>query len=620
MARYDYQKTRLLVEARGKVSLSQAEAGDYFGLHYPKGRDAVAAWELGNSAPKAKRRATFISYLWQKLRLKDEPEQMQLIWREVMVGQWKWAKLQDHELPKEPQHQIPEPTSGFRGRADDVDHAVSHLKNAALAGKVGLCAICGMGGIGKTEVAYEITRQVRDRFPDGQLLLELRGEDGSQMPHEQAVAPLEALKSIIRALTHDHELPDTERELVARYRSALAHRRVLILADNARDTAQVRPFIPPAGSALLVTSRMVINLEGIKTVLLSPLSAEDSEALLVEICPRIGTHAAELARLCGLLPLALRISASTLQQTPMRRPSTYVEHLRAERLLLLVDPEGNPDDPRASVEASLRLSFNALDDDMQQAILQLSVFPASFDVDAANAVLLGMGAVDDLLEKLYRRSMVEWNPETERYALHDLVREFCTERLTDILAVQLRYAQHYAQVAMQVKALYNHDIPGALALFDRERTHIDTGWTWARAHAGNPTVDTVLIAYGQGTFHAGALRYDKRSERLPQMQAMQEAAQRLGERGAEGRALHYIGITYYLLGDWPAAATPSPSKNNVPISQWEPRSIRKDSWIGYFMTNPKTCRNLKDVLDQRAVCCEKSALSVSSHPRAVRTS
>ena len=87
MARYDYQKTRLLVEARGKVSLSQAEAGDYFGLHYPKGRDAVAAWELGNSAPKAKRRATFISYLWQKLRLKDEPEQMQLIWREVMVGQ-----------------------------------------------------------------------------------------------------------------------------------------------------------------------------------------------------------------------------------------------------------------------------------------------------------------------------------------------------------------------------------------------------------------------------------------------------------------------------------------------------------------------------------------------------
>ncbi len=547
---YDQTKTRRLTELREQAKLTQIQAGEYFGLTGSKSRDAVRDWEYGRSQPKVGRRARFVAYLWEKLGLKADPEQMHLLWREVMVGQWGWASLESHELPKGRPHQILAPTPDFVGRTDEVNHLVAHLRTTIAAGKVALCAIHGMGGIGKTELASKVASEVAELFPDGQLLIELKGEDRANLPHEQALSPVQALKRIIRELTYDKDIPDTEQEVGARYRSVLAHRRVLILVDNARDTAHVRPFIPPPGSALLVTSRVLINLNGIETVHPDVLSPDAAETLLVEICPRIGTHAPELARLCGFLPLALRISASLLKVTPMLHPSTFVEQLRVERLSHLVDPEGHPDDHRVSVEASLRLSFNALDLNMQQALVQLSVFPASFDLNAAKAVVQGVDAVQEQLEKLYRRSMVEWQTTTERYALHELVREFCMVRLGAPETVQLRHAQHYAAVATKADQVYREgNNPSGLALFDQERVHIDAGWAWVQTRAGEGDADKLLLTYADATYYIGELRYNNRRERIPQFDAALIAAQRLRHRDMEGKFLSNLGLIYADLGE-----------------------------------------------------------------------
>jgi hypothetical protein len=92
----------------------------------------------------------------------------------------------------------------------------------------------------------------------------------------------------------------------------LSGKRALILADDAKDAAQVRRLLPPAGCALLVTSRNRFSLPGMAAIYLGMLPPDEAEKLLLKICPRIGAHAGELAKLCGYLPLALRVSAGVL--------------------------------------------------------------------------------------------------------------------------------------------------------------------------------------------------------------------------------------------------------------------------------------------------------------------
>src|SRR5262249_3863826 len=143
-------------------------------------------------------------------------------------------------------------------------------------------------------------------------------------------------------------------QLQARYQATLEGKRMLILADDAKDIAQVRPLIPPPGCALLVTGRARFTLPGMATCDLEALPEAEAMELLLEICPRIGEAAARLAQLCGCLPLALRISASVLASDDTLGVARYLKRLDRERLAALRDP----DEPEADVEASLRLSFD----------------------------------------------------------------------------------------------------------------------------------------------------------------------------------------------------------------------------------------------------------------------
>ncbi len=161
-----------------------------------------------------------------------------------------------------------------------------------------------------------------------------------------------------------------------------------------------------------------------------------SAKLLLKICPRISEHAPQLAKSCGYLPLALRVSAGLLQSDDTQDVKRYLDRLADERSKLAALRD--PDDPELDVEASLKLSYDALEPAAQEVLCQLSVLPASFVLSIAEAVVKTESGVpmEEVLGTLRRRSLLEWDAETRRYGLHDLVRAFGAARLAPRLAEQ----------------------------------------------------------------------------------------------------------------------------------------------------------------------------------------
>ena len=287
-----------------------------------------------------------------------------------------------------------------------------------------------------------------------------------------------------------------------------------------------------------------------RTLDLGTLPPEEAKKLVLTICPRIDEHAPRLARLCGYLPLAIRVSTSLLETNDTREVAHYLDQLEIGQLEYLSDPD-NPNDPQVSVEASLRLSYDALEPAAQSALCQISVFPTSFDLEAAKAVVVVEDHVIEVLELLRRRSLLEWDATAKRYSLPDLVRAFAAARLENADAMRLRHARHYAKVAASAQFdLYLKGDPlTGLRLFDSERAHIDAGWGWALWHAGDQHADRLLLDYANATAYVGDLRYDTRRERLPQWEAQLAAARRMGQPAGEGSALGNLGNAYAALGD-----------------------------------------------------------------------
>ena len=400
-------------------------------------------------------------------------------------------------------HQLRARVPDFIGRQAEIGQLVKALRRATRRGEAAIGGIRGMGGVGKTELAYAVAQRLTDMFPDAQLLIEMRGVSDNPNP----MTPEQALQEVLRAFEPLAQLPDNLNELRSAYRTLLSGKRVLVLADNVRDEKQVEALLPPPGCALLLTTRQRFDLPGMETVDLPTLPPLEAEKLLLDIYPDIGSAAPRMAQLCGRLPLALRLSASICANSPIS-VEDYLKALENERERLT-----RLRTPNTSVEASLQLSYATLDLPAQQVLCQFSVFPASFDLDAAKAVMEvpqaeGQGATSDqrllqeLLDLLYHRSLLEWDRQTRRYSLHDLVRVFALERLDDVggtNAVRMRHAVHYAGVAAHAGELYKkggENLLLGLKLFDGERTHVDAGWSWAQEQAGSEFSGDRPIAAG----------------------------------------------------------------------------------------------------------------------------
>jgi tetratricopeptide (TPR) repeat protein len=440
-------------------------------------------------------------------------------------------------------HQLRAPVSDFIGRDQEIDQLVEVLSKAD-GSAAAISGVRGMGGIGKTELAYAVANRLNDAFPDAQLLIELRGASSSPLTPEQA------LQTVIRAFDWEAKLPDDLGQLQSIYRDKLSGKQVLILADDAKDIVQVRSLFPPSGCALLMTSRNKFNLPGMVSLDLEALSATEAEELLLKICPRMGEHVGELARMCSYLPLALRISASILKENDSKDVRRYVEQLRIERLKHLRDPD-YPDDPQASVETCLRLSYDALEAVAKKLLCELSVFPTSFDLEAAKIIVKGFRDMEGLLELLCRRNLLEWDRDKERYSLHDLVRVFAAARTNNPYILHLQHAQYYLQVARTVDELSRkggeHFLLG-LTLFEQERIHIEEGWLWATKRKGNPSANELLQGYALSTAHFGMFRFSPR-ERIARLETAIGVTKEQKQPFVAFALMNFLGNAYHQAGD-----------------------------------------------------------------------
>jgi tetratricopeptide (TPR) repeat protein/transcriptional regulator with XRE-family HTH domain len=332
-------------------------------------------------------------------------------------------------LPRE----LPAGVPHFTGRAEELKILTGLLGQPGeeTPGTVVISAIGGTAGVGKTALAVHWAHQVADRFPDGQLYVNLRSYDPGR-----PVTAADALAGFLRALgVPGQDIPPEEDERAARYRSVLAGKRVLVLADNAGDVEQVRPLLPGSpGCAVVVTSRDTLPglmaRDGAARLDLDLLPLDDAIGLL---CTLIGARvdidrgaAAELAARCSRLPLALRVAAELASARPAMPLAEMVRELADlhERLDLL--DAGY--EPRTAVRAVFSWSYRYLDPDMARAFRLLGLHPGpGFDTYAAAALTgAGLDRAGSLLEALARSHLIQ-SAVDGRYEMHDLLRAYACE-------------------------------------------------------------------------------------------------------------------------------------------------------------------------------------------------
>ena len=313
---------------------------------------------------------------------------------------------------------LPYDLPDFAGRSGD-------LRRLVAAGEaVVISAIDGMAGIGKTALAVHAAHRLAERYPDGQLFCDLHA-------HTPGTAPLTseaALERLLRMLGVPPEaIPDGLEERAALWRAELAGRRVLVVLDNAASAAQVRPLLPGTRSCLaLITSRRRLgSLDGASVLSLDVLPPAEALELFAAVvgAARAAAEpaaAAEVAALCGHLPLAIRIAATRLAHRPQWTIASLAARLR-ERTDLLAELRVED----RGVGAAFEVSYGQLPPAQQEMFRLLGRHPAAdFDVLAA-AALAGTDplAAEDLLEALVDAHLLRATA-AGRYTFHDLLREY----------------------------------------------------------------------------------------------------------------------------------------------------------------------------------------------------
>jgi len=337
-----------------------------------------------------------------------------------------------------PVAQLPASTFDFTGRHSQVeDLCCALLPGTGDPGQVSIAAVTGGGGLGKTTLAVHVAHRIAERFPDGQLYVDLLGACPNSL------TPETVLGQWLRALGEDPStLPAGLDERAARYRSLLSRSRVLVVLDNARDVEQVRPLLPATNScAVLITSRnRLAELPGAVKLSLSSLPDDEAMILLAQLAgaSRLAAEpeaTAELLRACGGIPLALRIAGARLGARANWPVSTLASRLSDQRRRLDELAIGD-----LAARASFQVSYAALATSAaavapdtgispERAFRLLGLSKAPDISLPAAAALLGVSEAwaELVLEGLVDTHLLE-SPEPDRYRMHDLIRLYAAEQ------------------------------------------------------------------------------------------------------------------------------------------------------------------------------------------------
>ena len=471
---------------------------------------------------------------------------------------------------------LPRDVAAFTGRDAELRQLIAAA--AGAAGVVAIHTVDGMPGAGKTALVTRAAHLLADAFPDGQLFVDLH----AHTPGLQPADPSEVLADLLACTgMAAREIPAGMEARAERWRGRLAGKKVLLVLDDAAGHAQVGPLLPgTAGCLVLVTSRRrLIALDGAQPLALDTLPADQAIELFLRLAHRTqdGSDAgtvAELAGLCGYLPLAIALLAGRLAHHPSWNITTFTAGFAAAQDRLTELAAGDrPGDPAAA--AAFQMSYQDLPADRQRLFRRLGLHPGT-DIDAyVTAALAGvpLGRARQDLDALYTDHLID-EPAPGRYRLHDLIREY-TRTLTtrhdpagdrnQAIEQLLDYYQHTAQIADHYLTHLTRpspppattappaapDLPdraSALAWMHIERANLLAciGYATTQAQPARIIALTAAIAafLGQeGPWHQAATLHHTAAT----------TAHHLGDRLGEADALHNLGLIRSYTGDFPAA-------------------------------------------------------------------
>jgi DNA-binding SARP family transcriptional activator/tetratricopeptide (TPR) repeat protein len=472
--------------------------------------------------------------------------------------------------------QLPADIAGFTGRGADLaglDALVGSSDGPTPATTVPVVVVCGTAGVGKTALAVRWAHTVRDRFPDGQLYVNMRGYD-----YREPITVGAALAGFLRAFGVDERtIPADVDERAARFRSELSGRRVLVVVDNAASADQVRPLLPGSPTcAAVVTSRDSLAgltvCDGARRLELGLLPATDATALLRAL---IGARAdaepdalAALVTRCARLPLALRIAAELATARPHSTLDDLVRELTDRRQRL--DHLDSGGDQHAAVTAVFSWSLRHLAPATARLFGLLGQHPGGdIDVYAAAALAdVDVGVARRELDALKRAHLLE-PTGADRYGMHDLLHAYARTVGPDDRAALGRLFDFYVATAMAAILLISPaearrarfvpaasaasaavplaDAAAAVRWLDRERANLiaATGHT---ARHGWPVhaieLSGLLDKYLLAAYPEDGLVVHRHAD---------HAAALLDDSGARGRANLFLSSAHQRLGHVSAA-------------------------------------------------------------------
>jgi tetratricopeptide (TPR) repeat protein/DNA-binding SARP family transcriptional activator len=475
--------------------------------------------------------------------------------------------------------QLPPDVRGFTGREDELDELDRLLVDADdQSTAVVISAVAGTAGVGKTALAVRWAHRVRDRFPDGQLYVDLRGYGPER--------PVSAEKALARFLANlgvaGQDIPLDIDDRAARYRTEINGRRMLVVLDNAASVEQIRPLLPGTRScSVVVTSRDslpgLVALHGGRRLDLGLLPHQDAVALLRKLIgDRVQAEpdaAATLAAQCARLPLALRVAAELATARPATPLAGLVRELADEsQRLQRLDAGG---DPRAAVRVVFSWSYRHLPATAARAFRLAGLHPGT-DLDPyATAELTGT-ALDEAknsLDVLARAHLIHL-VGPGRYGMHDLLRAYARDLAgsqdseADRRAALIRLFDYYLAAAGSARdartpAERRHgpssspdpsvppmaDAAAALAWLDAERPNLVAvcAYTAAEGWPGHTIwLSTILFRY----LDAGAHFPDALSIHADAM----DAADETGDAAAGAYACANLGVIHMRQGRYEQAA------------------------------------------------------------------
>jgi DNA-binding SARP family transcriptional activator/tetratricopeptide (TPR) repeat protein len=471
--------------------------------------------------------------------------------------------------------QLPATPRPFTGRVRELARLSAAVdERADPGGTLVISAIGGAGGIGKTWLALHWAHQYADRFPDGQLYVDLRGFDPSGEP----MLPQSALQGFLDALgVAPAAIPPDVNTATALYRSLLVGKRMLVVLDNARDATQVVPLLPGSpGCTVLVTSRRqlagLISAHGAQPLALDVLSDAEAHKLLAHHlgADRVAAEPDAIALLleyCAGLPLALGIIAARALLRPDLPLAVLADELRdaSARLAAL-----ETTDITANLRAALSWSYDALTPDAARALGLLAMAPGP-DIGAqAAARLLDLPVADTrpLLREMEDAFLLQQNA-SGRYRMHDLIRLYAADRAEHEHAVAQREAalrrllDFYTRTAQTADRLLaphrpltrlaltapgnGHqplpDASAAMAWLQAEHPNLLAAQHTAAGAGLHPAV--WQLAWALATFHYRTGHY---YDELMSWRAALEAAEHLPDPATRAETHRFLGRAYAGVG------------------------------------------------------------------------